>query len=824
MKKILILLFIAIQLGTLEGQYLFQRMKGKSTSLLGVAIAMNPEGKMLATAESFSGTFTKIIIHNLAGLEYKKVDSVNIFQEVDDIKFSNDGKRIAIISGTNTFRQGLCTVYSISNNKLSQVGSNDEIFELNPKDDFGSGFDFSGDGNSVIVGNPSYLLNGFESSGQVSIYKLGTDLKWKLNGSPISGQFGDRIGEMVAISVDGRRIAFSKGFRETQIYDLINNVWTRTATINRAGKLKFSNDGSFLIVGAYLNMNTVIYEYKNNLWTKISNEIKPNPSLATDYDWNVVDIDLTSDDKHFTLSLLNSSSQKTRFDVVDKIDNVWIPRDSKFYTASRSNYFGIQAQISNDAKMLMLSNPQSNVNGLNSGEVYLYLDEAKSYTYVNAFYDANRNNKLDVGENRLSSARYNVDKSYDVFSTDENGIFISTLAGLHTIEIIPPRDYKTLGDSIVNLNVLSGKIDSINFPIVVRNPITKVNSNFYTNIFVCNTDVGIRQRYVNVGTEDAVIKVIMSDQKKVHKSSLPTPSSNLNGIVQWQFDIPKNSAKSIESIIKIPGAGSIGDTLKINAKVLIINKLTGALIDSAYYDYSNIVRCSFDPNDKAVSPIGLGPQNLTLKDQFLTYKIRFQNTGNFPATDVIVTDKLSTNLDIKTFEITNFSHKITKTELVNNEVKFIFAGINLPDSVNNEPLSHGFVEFRIRPLANLADYSVIQNFANIYFDLNEPIITNTTKSTIVKAFPSIVATKDEDKLEFEMYPNPVYNSIQVLSDDISNSAIEIKNTLGIVIPVDIWKEDNKAEIDCNKLSPGLYFLSITEKNRNIQKVKSFLKF
>jgi hypothetical protein len=54
----------------------------------------------------------------------------------------------------------------------------------------------------------------------------------------------------------------------------------------------------------------------------------------------------------------------------------------------------------------------------------------------------------------------------------------------------------------------------------------------------------------------------------------------------------------------------------------------------------------------------------------------------------------------------------------------------LPDSVHDEPNSHGWVVYRIRSFDSLLPLEVINNSAAIYFDDNEPVITNTYSHTI----------------------------------------------------------------------------------------------
>lgn len=146
---------------------------------------------------------------------------------------------------------------------------------------------------------------------------------------------------------------------------------------------------------------------------------------------------------------------------------------------------------------------------------------------------------------------------------------------------------------------------------------------------------------------------------------------------------------------------------------------------------SEELTCAYDPNDKQVFPIGYSEEHYIANDTTLEYLIRFQNTGNAPATDVIVRDTLDEHLDISTFQLRVSSHSVfTTLDPASREVEFYFQDIMLADSVNNEPESHGLVSFNISPEADLPLLTELNNTAAIYFDNNPPIITNTTWSTI----------------------------------------------------------------------------------------------
>jgi gliding motility-associated-like protein len=140
---------------------------------------------------------------------------------------------------------------------------------------------------------------------------------------------------------------------------------------------------------------------------------------------------------------------------------------------------------------------------------------------------------------------------------------------------------------------------------------------------------------------------------------------------------------------------------------------------------------SFDPNDKGVTPEGVGPEKIVLKDSPLEYLIRFQNTGSDLAYKVVVVDTLDAVLDIASFEIGAASHAFTYSVSGqgNPVLTWTFSNINLPDSTTNEPGSHGYVRFRIRPRNDTPDGVKITNRAAIFFDYNSPVITNSVVNT-----------------------------------------------------------------------------------------------
>jgi hypothetical protein len=146
---------------------------------------------------------------------------------------------------------------------------------------------------------------------------------------------------------------------------------------------------------------------------------------------------------------------------------------------------------------------------------------------------------------------------------------------------------------------------------------------------------------------------------------------------------------------------------------------------------------SFDPNDKRGYPLGLGATHDLPRQIALEYVIRFQNTGTDTAHTVTILDTLSAFLDPATLRVGASSHAYTY-ELYTVPIdggtravlRFTFDDIMLPDSNVNEAASHGFIGFRIDQQDALPLGTVLENSAAIYFDFNEPVITNTTWHTV----------------------------------------------------------------------------------------------
>jgi len=157
--------------------------------------------------------------------------------------------------------------------------------------------------------------------------------------------------------------------------------------------------------------------------------------------------------------------------------------------------------------------------------------------------------------------------------------------------------------------------------------------------------------------------------------------------------------------------------------------------------YCAEVTGSFDPNDKTGWPGGIGEQHDVLPNQQMQYLIRFQNTGTAEAYRVVVRDTLDADLNIGSVRVGAASHNYEFTMYGQRILEWTFNNIMLPDSFSNEPASHGFLSYTVGQNSNLPDGTTIENAAAIYFDFNEPVITNTTVHTVNRNIQAYAPTR-----------------------------------------------------------------------------------
>lgn len=311
----------------------------------------------------------------------------------------------------------------------------------------------------------------------------------------------------------------------------------------------------------------------------------------------------------------------------------------------------------------------------------------------------------------------------------------------------------------------------------------------------------------NYGASGAVTATFTADPLTTIVSAQPTPTMISNGTVIWDLDdILPYQGVSFHVNAQVPADVSlIGTTLTagfvVSSAVLDLDPLDNA--DS----YTTVVTGSYDPNDKLAATSTQASEEFYFIDQdaWIDYTIRFQNTGNDTAFNVLVTDTLEATLDPATLRVGASSHPVDWDLGYGNVLRFHFDDILLPDSNVNEAASHGHVTFRIVPRTPLLPGSELNNTANIFFDFNPPIITPT--STLITEFSTVVEGTSPDR-PFTIRPNPARDRIWIASK-AGISSVRICAMDGRVVrSVPAWTDT--LELDLEGLNAGQYLVGVVD--------------
>jgi hypothetical protein len=229
---------------------------------------------------------------------------------------------------------------------------------------------------------------------------------------------------------------------------------------------------------------------------------------------------------------------------------------------------------------------------------------------------------------------------------------------------------------------------------------------------------------------------------------------------------------------------------------------------------------SYDPNDISVDRDSIYDFEL-LTPPWIEYLVRFQNTGNDTAFYVRVNAFKPEGVDQNSLQVLAASHPYSYRYFAfDSTFRFTFNNILLPDSATNEPLSHGFVRYRVKPLSSLSAGDSLRSRAAIYFDYNVPVKTNTVLTEIV-TFTSLGEPPVNPMMVF---PVPASDELHIQLATYESRNITIQNTLGQTVGTYRFRSPDQSpgtyKIDISQLPPGVYI--ITDKNAPGTSVK-FLK-
>ncbi len=238
-------------------------------------------------------------------------------------------------------------------------------------------------------------------------------------------------------------------------------------------------------------------------------------------------------------------------------------------------------------------------------------------------------------------------------------------------------------------------------------------------------------------------------------------------------------------------------------------------------------RGAYDPNDKNAFPQGYNTSHFLAPNTDITYHIRFQNTGTDTAFNIVVLDTLSELLDVTTIVPLVSSHPYELSIVDSNILKYSFENIMLPDSNVNLVGSNGFFKFQISQKQDVEIGEIIENSAAIYFDFNDPIITNTYFHTVGFDFIEVRVITSINELSpvyLKISPNPMTDvaRIQVENPHHADGQFELYDLQGRKVR-SYQFAGNVFELHKGDLQGGLYLFEVRSRGELLGTGKVMIK-
>jgi len=432
------------------------------------------------------------------------------------------------------------------------------------------------------------------------------------------------------------------------------------------------------------------------------------------------------------------------------------------------------------------------------------------------YHDANENGVQDSLENGIPNQELIVEPGGFRIITQEDGSYEAYLLdGTYTINQVPDSNWTQLSPTSnqgYSLNlVLANQSQYCGNDFGNRANCTDpdLNVSLGTTAFRRGLPNDLHVSVTNTGAYDAtdLITLTLTMSEDLYLVDGGWDSTSVGGgirtyVYKW-MGLPALSDTLLELTDSVAVSSNLGDIINLNATISYAQNEcnTG---DNTFGITENVVG-SLDPNDKLVSVKGKGSQRFATPSDTLVYKIRFQNLGTYAARIVTLIDTLSEDLDWSTFHMESSSHPFA-VSLVNGVITWRNDHIELPDSTSDPEGSQGYVSFSILPRKGLSPYTVIENTADIQFDYNGYIRTNTTRIGISynEEFTSLA--------QGIVYPNPSQDQVHILAIDedqhpLQLARIEVSDLNGRTKSIHEVQGD-RFQLGVSKFSSGSYFIRI----------------
>ncbi|UPQ77981.1 T9SS type A sorting domain-containing protein [Flavobacterium azooxidireducens] len=319
--------------------------------------------------------------------------------------------------------------------------------------------------------------------------------------------------------------------------------------------------------------------------------------------------------------------------------------------------------------------------------------------------------------------------------------------------------------------------------------------------FNATYEIVYRNKGNTVLSQDYGLSFFYNQHLMTYVSATVNPDTQIEGTLNWSYEnlLPFESRSIIVTMLintptDIENPVNIDDVLTFTS---IITPQAGDenVVDNTFI-FNQVVVGAYDPNDitciegDVVSPDYIGEE--------LHYIIRFENTGNFYAENVVVVMDIDpTKYDVSSLKVLNSSHDM-RAQVRGNKAEFIFSNIYLDSG------GHGNILLVMNSKNSLTTGDFVKSKADIYFDYNYPIITNEAE-TLFEALSVVNPVLDNI---ISIYPNPTKDIVNIsIKDNSTIKTIELYDIQGRLLQTQIVNNVT-SELNLADRANGMYFIKI----------------
>jgi len=482
------------------------------------------------------------------------------------------------------------------------------------------------------------------------------------------------------------------------------------------------------------SINTVtslIFPWGSCIWDATGIEDFVSLSTLDIYECCMVDLDLSQNINLTSLFIDSTSSLQT----------LNLKNGNNLNMTIYLNSWSLQC-INVDDVVWANNNWSSVLNGLPNAffSEDCYIGRMEGYVY----FDTDSSTTFDVSEAGLQNQVLELVDGNGVtqyVNTDNTGFFSSPVdsALSFTLSYYPLNSFYETSNNVSHTfqNIAYDSVlTALNFGVLSDESYLDAGISITKSFTLCNDTATIWIDVTNHGGTDidGSFEAWVDNQTPITATSGSPVITNNH--IEWSFT-GLQTLQQIQQTINVVIPASPGVILIDSARVtpILPTNLYEFNTFNNFDEISDIVFCSMDPNDKKVRP----EQCYYKSDEIMDYTIRFQNTGNYPAQKVRIIDTLDYNvLDVLSFQVVGASHDYTWQFKGSSVLEVIFDNIQLVDSSVSYVESQGFFKYQVQFKDNITALSESEMPAYIYFDYNQPVITNKPLAVYSETFNAII--------------------------------------------------------------------------------------